>query len=316
MQAPFSVDGANSSQYFDWAEFPPTEEAFDPTESGALTITYEKCVDSLKGRSNAKTLQRRIRWLHFPKCGTSFGAVIYGYVCQYDMSSFTAPPNATNPNANCTYCGRRGKHSTKPTIWDPHLRKLIPFEDARGQTGMKFCDWSVPVPRFPFTNHFPHKWDWVKHDFDDAAVALFRDPRRRAVSAWNNNKHSYGIGNFHNPIAKTLDARARINAMQSVFEFARYPAIQSCQTKMMLGEYCGEYLNITRDMMKEAVSRNWNQLSYRTEHSPSLCCLTDSSSVEPGVCRADRRVQCVCVSLAPSVRWNARAVDVSLGGGC
>jgi hypothetical protein len=240
------------SRWFDWAAFPPPEHPFDPTEKGVLNVTFEVCLASLKGRSSTKTLQRRIHWLHFPKCGTSFGAVLYGYLCQYEESPFTAPSSAVNPGANCTYCGRRGKNANKPTLWDPLLRRLIPFDDERGHTGMKHCDWSVPVPHFPFTNHFGHAWDWNGKQYLDAAVALFRDPRRRAVSAWNNNKHSYGIGTFHNPIPKS-DARARINALQNVFEFARYPAIQSCQTKMLLGEYCGEYVNVTTDMMKEAV---------------------------------------------------------------
>lgn len=257
------IDLINDTSWFKWANFrkpllySQVPQDFDPTSPGSVNITYESCVQSLRGTSTTKTLKRRIHWLHFPKCGTSFGAVLYGYLCQYNKSAFVAPNSAQTPGANCTYCGRRGKNSNKPTIWDPHLRKLIPFDDERGHIGMKFCDWSVPVPHFPFTNHFAHAWNWEQKQYKDAPVALFRDPRRRAVSAWNNNKHSYGIGTFNNPFDKK-EARQRINALQTVFEFARYPAIQSCQTKMLLGEYCGEYLNITTQMFHEAIRRVLN----------------------------------------------------------
>lgn len=72
-----SVEGANSSRWFDWARHRPSAPPFDPTVPGALNITYESCVASLRGLSTVKTLRRRIHWLHFPKCGTSFGAVMY-----------------------------------------------------------------------------------------------------------------------------------------------------------------------------------------------------------------------------------------------
>lgn len=50
--------------------------SFDPTED--LHISYEDCVQSLEGTDRTKTLKRPIQWIHFPKCGTSFGAVVYG----------------------------------------------------------------------------------------------------------------------------------------------------------------------------------------------------------------------------------------------
>ena len=74
---PVSVDAANTSRWFDWASHRPSAPPFDPTMPGALNISYESCVASLRGFSTAKTLRRRIHWLHFPKCGTSFGAVMY-----------------------------------------------------------------------------------------------------------------------------------------------------------------------------------------------------------------------------------------------
>lgn len=236
-------------------DYPP-RVPMDPTKD-LPPITYDTCVASLANRSKVKTLQRRIHWLHFPKCGTSFGAVIYGYLCQQEEAPYVSPATGRNPGAECTYCGRKGKNSVKPTIWDPHLRKLIPFTSTPEKPGLEYCDWSVPVPHFPFTNHFAMTWDWKKKNYLDAPIALFRDPRKRVVSAWNNNKHSFGIGTFHNPHNKSY-ARQLINEIQSVDAFSAYPPIQSCQTKMLLGEYCGEYLNISHDMMDEALRRVMN----------------------------------------------------------
>lgn len=143
-------------------DYPPVA-SFDPTKD--FVLTYESCLASLDGSSRAKTLQRPIHWLHFPKCGTSFGAVLYGYLCQYDESPFTSPETGYQPGTNCTYCGRRGKNHQHPTLWDPHLRKLIPFEKIAGSPAMQFCDWSVPPPKHVFTNHHAMTWDWKKHRY-------------------------------------------------------------------------------------------------------------------------------------------------------
>jgi hypothetical protein len=229
----------------------PTEYGlppFDPTVKGALSITYESCMASLDGRDKTKTLKRPIQWIHFPKCGTSFGAVVYGYVCQSDETPMNAPPSAqqfvkTNLNnlvkaETCDYCGLKAVTQGKPTLWDPNLRKQLPFRDSSHPDApppLKYCDWDVPPPWFPMSNHFPHAWNWEAKDYSRAPVALFRDPRKRIVSAWNNNKHSFGVGNFNNPHNKSY-ARKIVNDLETVFDFAQHPPIQSCQTKMMLAE--------------------------------------------------------------------------------
>jgi hypothetical protein len=159
-----------------------------------------------------------------------------------------APPSAqlfvkTNLNnlvkaETCDYCGIKAVTQGKPTLWDPNLRKQLPFRDSSHPDApppLKYCDWDVPPPWFPMSNHFPHAWNWEAKDYSRAPVALFRDPRKRIVSAWNNNKHSFGVGNFNNPYNKSY-ARQIVNDLETVFDFAQHPPIQSCQTKMMLAE--------------------------------------------------------------------------------
>eukprot|EP00729_Bicosta_minor_P004787 gene4787-12527_t len=241
---------------------------FDPTVKGALNITYESCMASLKGTDRTKTLKRPLHWIHFPKCGTSFGAVVYGYACQSNTSPHEAPASTSmfaDTNKHnlvkadvCDYCGEKAVTQNKPTLWDPQLRKQLPFRHTTPEhPPLKYCDWSVPPPWFPMSNHFPHTWNWETKNYRRAPIALFRDPRRRIVSAWNNNKHSFGVGTFNNPHNKSY-ARQLVNDLKTVQEFSKHPPIQSCQTKMMLGEYCGEILNITQAMKEEAVRRTLN----------------------------------------------------------
>ena len=52
-------------------------------------LTYESCMASL--HATGKLLMKRLPpgplwWLHFPKCGTSFGSTLHGYLCQADES--------------------------------------------------------------------------------------------------------------------------------------------------------------------------------------------------------------------------------------
>jgi len=46
--------------------------------------------------------QKKIHWLHLPKCGSSFGAVLYAVVCQRDPSPDVSPYTGEK----CDYCGK------------------------------------------------------------------------------------------------------------------------------------------------------------------------------------------------------------------
>ena len=67
---------------------------------GTLAISYEQCAKSLT-RPRTKTLETLL-WLHIPKCGTSLGTVVHGYLCQSEES-----PHETKINGRkkvCDYC--------------------------------------------------------------------------------------------------------------------------------------------------------------------------------------------------------------------
>ena len=59
-----------------------------------------------------------------------------------------------------------------------------------------YCDWNVTYTG-AIKNHFALDINWKDTYFP---IALFRDPRRRLISGWNDNKHAYGIGSYCNPV--------------------------------------------------------------------------------------------------------------------
>ena len=94
------------------------------------------------------------------------------------------------------------------------------------------------------------------------AVTLIRSPRARLASAW-----FFGLREVGHPMLplghpeKDLSAwdkvaRRRLKrAMPTIQDYARYPGIAHCQTKMVLGIHCGEAVDVTPDMGREAVRR-------------------------------------------------------------
>ena len=172
----------------------PAVSATGPVhEDEEYAVTYEECLASLEGVDATKTIKDPIQWIHIPKAGTSMGAMIYGYVCSRSATPYTNPETGIN----CTYCGEEGKGLNRGLYWDPKLRNMIPFSNKVRKDGTThrfaewyapYCDWSQ-TPHPPYSNHFPLSWNMDKQP-KTAVVALFRDPRKRLVSAWNNDKHT------------------------------------------------------------------------------------------------------------------------------
>ena len=80
-----------------------------------------------------------------------------------------------------------------------------------------------------------------------AIVGNFRDPRRRLVSAFNDNKHSFGID--------VVNREKMVQSTPTLKDYVDSPFIKSCQTKMLLGQYCGKPLDMTRPLLMEARRR-------------------------------------------------------------
>ena len=92
------------------------------------------------------------------------------------------------------YCGEVGKGRDRGLYWDPKLRNIIPFSNKVRKDGTRhrfhayhaeFCDWSQR-PHPPYSNHFG--LSAAARAGKTAALTMLRDPRKRLVSAWNNDK--------------------------------------------------------------------------------------------------------------------------------
>lgn len=118
----------------------------------------------------------------------------------------------------------------------------------------RYCAWNVSYRGY-FYGHNPLKaQQWVDNR-GPGVVALFRDPRKRAVSAWNHAKHTHHLGTKN---AESLFPNSRQNLevdTPAVRDFARHMHVQACQTKMLVGGQCGMYHNLTTERIEEAHRR-------------------------------------------------------------
>lgn len=86
----------------------------DPSQ---ISISYEQCIELIaanKGKRSVKfdLPQHKIHWLHIPKCGSSFGALLYGLVCQAEPSPQISP-HTGEPCDYCTYVPMTSSDSSK-----------------------------------------------------------------------------------------------------------------------------------------------------------------------------------------------------------
>lgn len=234
---------------------PPSTDPFADPVIAAQVMTFEECVASLPPGGKPKTLNRPVEWIHIPKCGTSFGATVYGYLCGATETPYTNP---ADPTENCTYCGEQAKGLNRGLYWDPKLRNMIPFSNMIRRDGTRhrfykyhapYCDWTQS-PHPPYSNHFPLS-DRANKQGTTAAVTMLREPRKRLVSAWNNDKHSYGIAK-----------RDTVKYLQNITAFVQHSAIQGCQTKMLVGRVCADAREITDTNLQRAIAKLEKSISF------------------------------------------------------
>ena len=234
----------------------------------SLKVTYESCIARLGTGVRPKKL-KKLLWLHLPKCGTSLGTAIHGYLCQPGESPVKNPHYGKGPGKRvCDYCSFEQMNSQGTPFWDGKIRLLLPRDPEVDM----YCDWNVTY-RGWFFGHNPLRPGTFGHDGPDV-VALFRDPRRRAVSAWNHNKHTHHLG--------TKDAESKFpksrelleKETQTVSDFARHKHVQACQTKMVVGGQCGMYHEIDADLFQKA-KENVEKMAFvgLTEYYNASVCL-------------------------------------------
>eukprot|EP00040_Diaphanoeca_grandis_P006728 m.38441 g.38441 ORF g.38441 m.38441 type:complete len:456 (+) comp17917_c0_seq1:220-1587(+) len=205
-----------------------------------IRLDYDTCIRTInQGKGVPPQSQhpapKYVHWLHIPKSGTSFGSMLYGLVCQAEWSSPTSPYTGEP----CDYCGAKAKQGIK---WDTVLHPVIDF------SAFPYCNWNITTstPRANFRNHVPLPLDHRPQQ-NWWTMGLFRDPRRRLVSGWNDGKHANGFDPKHlSSFQKTTT---------SLEQYVRHPSIRNCVTKMLVGAYCARNRNLTQHAFSEARRR-------------------------------------------------------------
>lgn len=197
-----------------WRVASDDDESF--TEESVRAFSLDSCI--ITSEDSARRIKHPL-WLHFPKCGSSFGSVLHSYGCTQGQL-----PGLSEEDTKQCICSDKGK-------WDPSLRPTINWDS-------QFCHPGVDLRAGLMLNHFTYK----KEDTPNI-VAMFRDPRRRLVSAYNDQKHCYGLSGKLFPGLK---------AITTLRDFVKYPGIAGCMTKMVLGHYCAADMELTQADLAEA----------------------------------------------------------------
>ena len=190
-------------------------------------VTYERCMASLEGKNQSKKYPR-IHWIHVPKAGSSLSTAIYTYLCQEKDPHYKF--TRVLPVRNCSnHCG-----GYSPKAWDGYASKLLPVKE------FKYCDPDVSYAG-SLQSHMtlpPLPLSIALEDYGAVPFGLFRDPRRRIVSALNDNKHTFGT--------RSYSREYLVQQTPTLMSFAHHRAVQSCQVKMLLGQYCGDINYVVR----------------------------------------------------------------------
>eukprot|EP00055_Hartaetosiga_balthica_P015059 m.86673 g.86673 ORF g.86673 m.86673 type:complete len:556 (-) comp8767_c0_seq2:136-1803(-) len=225
---------------------------------------------------------KAINWLHIPKCGTSATIFVYHYMCQ---DYHNAPKLKTNSKDIKIY---KLNHSmskemidfvhapgSQEICWQPLLVKDIvsqskptfPGMDAHDgiiQTNLPYIRGKVcAAPTYSKLqgHHGMQREDKFQHTY----VSLFRNPRRRILSAFNYHRHAFGFsGNLERlKDAKTLEA------------FLEIDGISSCQVKQVLGKMCAQLYTVTLDDTIQSILLMQTHIAFigDTDYFNSTVCL-------------------------------------------
>ena len=183
-----------------------------------------------------------VRWLHFPKCGTTFQLTVVRHACTEQQ----------NPAWHIAYLAMGqgiGQHYKV-------ARSLAHDRDkkasARSRNRGTCCGGRILLP---FLGHQPVKErelqlrGWAPSDLAGGTlpagglVAMFRRPAQRLISAFLDKRHTGGT-----------NAVERRTLPHNLSGFARHPGVAGCMTKMLTGRDCGAPVGIGDAAVARAVA--------------------------------------------------------------
>lgn len=193
-----------------------------------VACSFSTCSSAM--RATPSPHLTRLFWLHVPKCGTSFGFVIYSYACpRLPAAASIAPPPVQDAGHSDL-----GKQSIM-------LNLLAKYKPST------YCPKDAFEPGSVLFHHDPLR---ASLSSSHRGVALFRDPVNRLYSAFH-SLHAQGM--------RSIEKVKLRNASTSPRTYAQFPGIASCQVKMLNGYQCAgpkvvgvEELEVAKRRLTEA----------------------------------------------------------------
>mmetsp|Transcript_29021 Transcript_29021/g.100194 ORF Transcript_29021/g.100194 Transcript_29021/m.100194 type:complete len:426 (-) Transcript_29021:253-1530(-) len=175
--------------------------------------------------------ERRLRWLHFPKCGSAAATTFNRYGC----------PATRRPDLSL---GAHMPSDLRPIFGVPDNSRLLVNTHTLATIAQASCtrDHRFDAPRGADVNLEGTLNRWAVHKplsetADDATVfALFRAPAQRALSAFHFGRHVWG-GEMSGG-TQFVDWRIFATETSTALDFVALPGINGCYVKMLSGCPC------------------------------------------------------------------------------
>lgn len=211
------------------------------------------------------TQPNKLRWLHFPKTGTTFISTLWGYTT-------TTPTHYIDLGINSHVCSVHDSSSF--SMYDFALMRRYPWE-MYGARNVFNDTLSSEAPHglvggtqhMPLTPKFDAEYRQSRQfhglvkakklknfgseiaEHNMTVAAFFRQPEARIVSAWYDGRHANGLSTeqfkklLRVAVQREPDFKCQIgeDTYTNPLEcFARYPGIGGCMTRMLTGETCAD----------------------------------------------------------------------------
>ena len=173
-----------------------------------------------------------VRFVHFPKCGTSFTYTLVAHRCAHAM-----PVDDLHAQLRIDQGGFQARQVEQ---------RLISAARAAGEPGLTSTPRTVCGGRLtlPIFGHMA-----VRSGGAATLVGMFRRPAQRLISAFLHGKHAVGSGLWQRGRRDTQYEALNLSA------WVRYPGIAGCMTKMLTGHQCADAsVEVTAQTVRDALT--------------------------------------------------------------
>lgn len=162
-----------------------------------------------------------IKWVHFPKTGSTFCLTLQ-HICQsYKFETFLS------------------SYENISSIPISLTKGCVYFNPASTRIATCYFHQHRPIP--PSTKSYTNY------------VGLFREPNSRVVSAFLDHQHHEGMSvEIIDRHKKKYSNLTKVNVSEAFEAYLALPGMKGCQVKMLIGYPCVADVNITQEMMDKA----------------------------------------------------------------